>query len=175
MQKLEKFYIDCKFHIAYYILLRTILLKEENATIFAFCFTFVMFFRHHMIHLKKIQPLKILKSVNHQKLVKIVSSDKRQSHTEYIFCLVITDSKLILNVKRLSIFLKMWTLNWMFSNEKIKFNTFQKYIVVNRIFSNFLWIYYFLLFTTCIFHTFKCKLKSLARQISFCLNSTFNV
>ena len=73
----------------------------------------------------------ILRSLFHKKknLVKITSSDKRQRQTWYTFsiCLVIIDAKLTVKDLYLSIFLKIWTLNLLFSYIKYKFNTFRWY------------------------------------------------
>ena len=72
----------------------------------------------------------ILRSLFYHKLVKIVSSDKRQSHIGYTFssCLVITNSTLIEKVVYLSIFLKIWISNLIFSYE---FNTFQWHFIIS--------------------------------------------
>ena len=72
----------------------------------------------------------ILRSLFHKKnLVKITSSDKRQRQTWCTFsiCLVIIDAKLTVKDLYLSIFLKIWTLNLLFSYIKYKFNTFRWY------------------------------------------------
>ena len=59
-----------------------------------------------------------------KKLVKIVSSDKRQNHIWYTFssCLVITDFKMIPKVVCLLIFLKIWISNLIFSDERYIFD-----------------------------------------------------
>lgn len=60
----------------------------------------------------------------YQKLVKILISDKRQSHIRYTLstCLMKTDSKLTEKVVCWSTLLNIWTLNLIFSYEKYKFN-----------------------------------------------------
>ena len=68
----------------------------------------------------------ILKSLFYQKLVKIVSSDKRQSHTGFTFssCLVITDSELSEKVVYWSIiFSKLDIYLWKFEHTQwFKYN-----------------------------------------------------
>ena len=74
----------------------------------------------------------ILKNVFWQNLVKSVSSDKIQNHTRNTFSSgrVIADSKLSEKVVCISIFLKIWTLNLVFSYEK--FSTFQWHVEFRR-------------------------------------------
>ena len=64
----------------------------------------------------------ILKSLFYQNLLKIRSSDKRQSLTGVTFqsCLVITDTKFTTKVECLSIFLKIWISNVIFFSMKNK-------------------------------------------------------
>ena len=74
---------------------------RKNVTIFAIFHIRGVFFSTSYLSSERDPGLvkivsHILKSLFYQKLVKIVSLDKRQSHAGYTFssCLVITDSKL---------------------------------------------------------------------------------
>lgn len=73
--------------------------------------------------------------IKKKKLVKIVSSDKRQNHIWYTFssCLVITDFKMIPKVVCLLIFLKILISYLIFSDERYIFDE-------NCTFSTFRWV-----------------------------------
>ena len=94
-------------------------LLEENATIFAIFHNRCSFYSTSYFFLSEKDPnaLNIVsdkpRSLFNYTLVKMLSSDKRQSHTWFTFllCLVITDSKLTENDLYLSILLRICTLN----------------------------------------------------------------
>ena len=119
-----------------------------------------------------------------KKLVKIVSSDKRQNHIWYTFssCLVITDFKMIPKVVCLLIFLKIWISNLIFSDEryifdeKCTFSTFRWVSIISAkvnhsiikiliSISHFINHYIFFDFFECK----KVKINLLAMQITFFL------
>ena len=107
-----------------YIMLRNVLQKEMLQYFF---FTSEMFsFRHHIFYLKRFRRTRNCITYFEESILskpfKIGSLDKRQSLTGYTFslCLVIGVTILTTKFACLSIFLKIRTLNFMMSYEKIQ-------------------------------------------------------